>query len=250
MSGFENNYDFIALGISLLVLITYHIIYVIEVYFEKNEVFNLWINTRITTLWIDRYFKSNNCDEIGDAIHAIRNVLLVAIFLGGYALQSTYSMIFSMPIYASFIPFQTNTYSISMGIGNVILVTCLVSSFVCWIQVLRNCLHLGFILDGWNGTIIPFEMDNNNNNILNSSEDMIINTSEPIIDEKELQERKEYYKLYANFIARNIIVYISFAFRFLYLSIPFAFFNLGPLALIISSIIIIILEIIWDYQFI
>lgn len=158
--------------------------------------------------------------------------------IGGYTLEASYGLMLPLSALSDFIPFTNNPVTSTDDVKRVILVCCLYSSFICWLQVIRNCIHLGYTVDGWDGPVIPYDFH------------PLHNPSTDIPHDFGLVERKARYKRYGNFLARNIIVYFSFAFRFLYISIPFVFYSVGPTALIISTCGILALEVAWDYQLI
>lgn len=304
-------FDIGALSVSILLLLIYHVVYVVEVYLEKTEVFNLSINSKITDLWVNKYFKKRTPEAMMEVIHCLRNTTLIAIFLGGYTLETSYTLMSTAM--TSFIPtnsgdgnngssnngggggygnnggggygdvghFRTTmdtylcscpglyttadtgtTAATSMStpvhsnansspkeptsaddISSIVLTFCLFSSFLCWVQVLRNCIHLGYVIDGWDGPVIPYE------HISSDSPSLPRMKARATCPKTfSLTARKEKFCHYAKFLARNVIVYFSFAFRFLYISIPFAFYSLGSIALLISTVIMLVLEVMWDYQ--
>jgi hypothetical protein len=247
------SFDVAALVLSSFLLVTYHIIYLFEVYFEHNEVFGMSINSRITDLWVDKYFDQRNPEAMMEVIHCLRNTVLIAIFLGGYSLESSYSMM--APQTLGFIPTGGVARRTSeeqaedewvAGFGDIsrmVLIVCLFSSFICWLQVLRNCIHLGYVIDGWDGPVIPYESITADPNVLPS---LKIRATCPVSFSLEAREKK--FSRYAKFLARNVIVYFGFAFRFIYVSIPFAFYALGSAALLASTCVILVFEILWDYQ--
>ena len=77
-----------AVVISFTLIISYHIIYILEVYFEKNEVFNLWINNRISHQWVNKYFDNRSPDLTYQSTYALRNTILIAIFLGKLRIEN------------------------------------------------------------------------------------------------------------------------------------------------------------------
>jgi len=247
----SESFDIAALAISVILLASYHIIHITEVYLEQNEVFNLSINSKITDLWVDKYFNSRNPEGMMEVIHALRNTVLIAIFLGGYTLESSYSLM--SPPNMGFLPSSGGSSHRRMAasmaidspsdIGNIVLIICLFSSFICWLQVLRNCIHLGFVIDGWDGPVIPYEHVSSGLPTLPS---MQIRATCPVTF--SLSERKAKFCVYAKFLARNSIVYFSFAFRFLFVSIPFGYYSIGSAALLASTCVVLALEVLWDYQ--
>lgn len=260
-------FDVAALTISLVALAGYHVVYTVETYWGQNSMFNLSINSKVTDLWVDKYFNHRNPEAMIEAIYTMRNTVLIAIFLGGYTLETSYGLMTPSASVPPYVPtphatasvdttdsltVPLNTYSgqstLPNNAGTWVLIICLFSSFLCWLQVLFNTVRLGYVIDGWDGPVIPF---GHAVSASASTEPL------PVVARQvcptcpttfSLAARKEKYCRYAKFLARNVVVYFSFAFRFLYISVPFAFYNLGSIALLVSTAIMLAIEIIWDYQ--
>lgn len=134
--------DEIALLVSSLCLVVYHIIYTVETTSESKQLrssrhrslMDLWVSKHLPVLPNDY---SNKYPVV--AIQLVRNVIYCAIFIGGYTLSSSFRIITTV-----------THYSRPRSIGGIVIGTCLFGSFLCWAKVLRNLVHLSYVIGSWN----------------------------------------------------------------------------------------------------
>jgi uncharacterized membrane protein len=145
------------------------------------------------------------------AIQTLRNTILVAIFVGGSSFQYAY-------ISLNGLESSSNVWQICRV---VILATLLFSSFFCWANVIRSASHLGYYI-GTIGETLPLQIvEEGRGSSLAVKDDGGFDTDEEAIR-----------------LVKSMLICFSLGFRFLFVSIPYVFFNIGPLALIISTFMI------------
>ena len=130
--------DWILFGITCSCLILYHVIFLLNLWFAENtSVIQFYISSKVTDRWIKKHFHVNvDATFTLEAIHTIRNLILVGIFLGGFSLNTTLTVILQYSAEAPLI-FQ---------IRDVIICICLNGSFLCWSQVINHCSELSYMI--------------------------------------------------------------------------------------------------------
>ena len=244
----------IAVIVCLGLLFLYHIIYLSQLYgmaSENSLHLNVQRNRLLMDKWVIKYSQpSCTTSHHYTAIHALRNIIYVGIFLGTFTITAAYDAVLIDKL---------EEYRLE----NVILGAFLFASFLCWVQVVRNTNHLSIAITSMH-TIPEANMNDipvSNNNIYKpipsidqtkietlpqqtESSQMNTNTNTNTMNTTSGYRVAHVHSLY---MARNISIYYSFAFRFLYCGIPFVFFAYGHVALYTVTAAIIFCEIIWDY---
>ena len=187
----------------------------------------------------------------------MRNTILVSIFVGGSAFQYGFYFL------------NTEPSDIREGVRAVILSTLLFSSFLCWAGTIRYANHLGFSV----GTldmkikevlqIEKLEKERLNSlqadNLIGLEEQQEISYDSPLSHAKrtnvngkppyvssapqtaEVQHRTISAIMDGmNELCVSMSTCFSLGFRFLFVSIPFAFYSAGPIALIVASAVMLI----------
>ena len=205
-----------ALSISSGLLLIYHLIYLFQIHVTHKKTIQINSNTSNVLLWVAKHMEAKDAQNTVLAVQTLRNMIMAAVFVGGFSLNASYGVLQSI---------SDNDVVDTATVKNVILGACLFGSFLCWTQVIRNAVHLGFIISGWYGQLS--------------------------LKDKPQQEITEAYKLQSYvdccLRAERLVLSFSYGFRFLYMSIPFAFAALGPIALLLVTGIILVCECIWDY---
>lgn len=204
--------NIISLVVSGGLLLLYHCYY--GWHLSYGSIIQISKSRSVMSAWITKHFEVTDPANITLSIQTLRNTILVAVFIAGYCLNSSYQLLRSV---------DTSSDMNAEKVGDVILAICLFSSFLCWAQAIRNISHLGYIIGSWNYNSFHCE------------------------DPKSVEELKDINFPYACILAERVAIYFSFAFRFLYMSIPFSFYRLGPVSLLIATSIVVILEYIWDF---
>jgi hypothetical protein len=127
-----------------------------------------------------------------------------------------------------------------MQARSVIIMASLFSSFLCWANVIRLASQLGFLigsmqhLENQRDMLIK-ERDvearalKERGETLQAREDDLLETAQESIAEVESDTFNE-----CESMIKLLLLNFSFGFRLIFLSLPFAFYSVGPLALIIS----------------
>ena len=200
--------DWILLGITCSSLIIYHVIYICNIYNAKTHpyIMQYYITSDITDKWIKKHFHVNvTANFTLEAIHTIRNLILVGIFLGGYSLNTTLTVLLN----------YKGNEPIIFQIKDIIICTCLNASFLCWSQVINHCSELSYMIGDY-------------------TTDVNMNTQ---------------HSLYGQYLSKTCIMYFSFALRFLYISIPFAYLSVSSILTLLVTVLLLICEYIWDYGY-
>lgn len=104
---------------------------------EKHQrVTQLSMNIRNAVHWLQKHFEKSDAPTVTLAIQTFRNTILVATFIGGYALQYGFS-------YSdSYFNLETRREQVRAAV----IAICLFFSFLCWAVVIRCISHLGYLV--------------------------------------------------------------------------------------------------------
>jgi len=248
-------FDIGALAACISILFAYHFFF----YFRTVRVdgnMQLSFNIRNASHWLHKHKEKSDPQTTTLAVQTLRNTIMVGIFVGGNALNFAYT------ITASYSPDSHER----IQVRSIILSILLFCSFLCWANVIRHASHLGYLV----GTL-DFE-DTTDLNILEhipgprkkghlsvSQIDVVtgnVDDMEKGIDvSPRTRHRVELYKhdrkvviKKAEHLLQRMMLYFSLGFRFLFVSIPFAFYASGPLALVIATVTIVIFSYNYDYN--
>jgi Protein of unknown function, DUF599 len=186
----------------------------------------------------------------GNAVQTLRNTILVSIFVGGSAFQ--YGFLF----------LNTPTTSAREQARALILSTLLFSSFLCWAGTIRYANHLAFSIGALDFKIKEVELrekqekeraDNLRDGHLEAGQELEIPTSDVCCVDRSTDpfslchvptnsKKRTVAEIMDGLNELSVSMSSSFSlgFRFLFVSIPFAFYAAGPVALIIASGVILI----------
>jgi hypothetical protein len=245
-------FDAISVAVCLTIMCAYNIHYYV--------VLNKWKNARQVTLganlayaaaWLERHLKKEDPPSVTLAIQTIRNTIIVAVFVGGYAINFAFYYMNSIYLYSD-LPYQMRS---------IILAIFLFLSFLAWASVIRLASHLGYIIgakamkpavpDSTAATSAVVTTTTSNNSNINNSEaapnsssleagigkitdtssNSNSNSNSDISTDNQKMSRGEY-------ITKKMILSFSLGFRFMFISIPFVFYSSGCIALLIATVVI------------
>lgn len=132
-----DNFDYGAIATSLGVLILYHIHLFYSVFLMNAQSPQLAINVKNATKWVLKHREKNDAASVTAAIQTIRNSILVSTFIGGGVFSNGIDIANEYP---------SNVANERMKARSIILSSCLITSFLCWINVIRFSSHLGYLL--------------------------------------------------------------------------------------------------------
>jgi uncharacterized membrane protein len=177
-------------------------------------------NMRAMRAWAHRHLKRQDPATVQLAVQALRNTIFVATFVGGFA--STIAFAFLNTIdNSNFNDFSALIYL--KDTRSLIVAVLLFCSFLNWAMVLRYASELAYLIDS------------------SSEASRVALLAE--LEESEASTRN--YKI--SHMAKRMVFHFSFGLRFMYISIPFAFLTVGPIALIIATVVILLFHIDNDF---
>ncbi len=250
-----STFDLAAVCCTLFVFAVYHL----YLYIIKPQCLNGTVPFTIhmvnSEMWIKKHKETFDAATTVLAVQTIRNTLMVGVFIGGNAINIAYSF--------------ANDYKDLVGqrwkVRSIVLMALLFSSFICWANVVRLGSTLGYMI----GTMqyseklrteaLAFERrlspisdgnsdegsvtsasDNNNNKEISStkrrkSKKKKAPTFERIANGDVLADDiPDIFKEASNMV-QSMTMFFSLGFRMMFISIPFAFYAAGPLALVTSA---------------
>lgn len=126
-------FDIIALAVCIFVLFGYHVVFY---YFQRNSDMQSSFNVRNVTHWLHKHKVKSDATSGTLAIHTLRNTIMVAVFIGGYALNVAY--------------ISASEYEMGQNKRIQVRATCLAillfGSFLCWAIVIRYAAQLGYLI--------------------------------------------------------------------------------------------------------
>ena len=240
------NYDIAMVCISLGIFALYHInLYIVLPYYSEKTVPFL-TNMQNSTLWIQKHKEMNESATILLAIQTLRNTMMAAVFIGGNALNFAY-------VFAN--DFK-NVTDPAMQLRSVAITTFMFLSFMCWANVIRIASVLGFLI----GTMQYSEKKRNEysekadvelGNIDDQEKVGFLQTPTKVleangktygsINSSTSKPERAAVVIPDTFEAGSVMIqlmtfYFSFGFRMIFVSIPFAFYSVGPSTLLLTSI--------------
>lgn len=217
-------------------------------------------------MWIKKHKDVFDAQTTVLAIQTIRNTLMVGVFIGGNAINIAYSF--------------ANDYKDLVGhrwkLRSIILMSLLFGSFVCWANVVRIGSVLGYLI----GTMQYSEklrqeaiaMEHRRSAVIDidtsdagsvksdpgtsfeappakkrKSKKRLNRTIEHIANgEQSADEIPDIFREGSRLV-QTMTVFFSLGFRLMFVSIPFAFYAAGPLALVISAASLMLFLPFYDY---
>lgn len=134
-----SNFEIISLSISIGLLVTYNVIIYASIPWQKkhihsNHPIQLAINLNNSVNWLNNHKSYTDPASNTLAIQTLRNIILVAVFIGGISFNLSISLL---------------TNSTNNDVSTSIISICLFISFLCWVMVIRMSSQLGFMITGW-----------------------------------------------------------------------------------------------------
>ncbi len=133
-----NDFETGTLIASLAVMIWYHFYLYRRVFqYHSNEV-QLSMNIQLAERWVMKHKEKSGAPSATLAIQTLRNSIMVGVFIGGNVL--------SLGINTAN---EFNDYDNKDGrmkARTCVLAACCICSFLCWVNVIRYCAHLGYLI--------------------------------------------------------------------------------------------------------
>lgn len=170
--------------------------------------------------WVDRHKKKQDAATVQQAVQALRNTIFVGIFVGGTSFLFAFSQINSIDP-SNFQDFRTLIYF--KEVRALIISVLLFCSFLNWALVVRHASELGYLIDSES----------------EATRLSAVRETEQVSSARMSKIRQ---------LATRMTTHFSFGFRFMYLSIPFAFMAAGPIALVVSTAVVFAFHIDNDYM--
>jgi uncharacterized membrane protein len=244
-------FDIISVTLSLLMFTAYYIHFYLVSIGSGPKSTQLRKNIDNVGYWsMKHFYASDSTATTTLAVQTLRNSIVAAIFIGGSAL-STVSVVIQ-PMFEYWSP--------RLAVRQLILSILLTISFLNWALVIRYNTHAGFMA----GAIHPHlkeKVEKIKGRRLNAlllgarrdrerksgddDDDVGVDVDGRRSVEEEEEEKEEeqvVQELARNFasICELAVVHQAWGFRYIFFSIPFFFYTAGPLALLVSSVAMIL----------
>mmetsp|Transcript_22302 Transcript_22302/g.37309 ORF Transcript_22302/g.37309 Transcript_22302/m.37309 type:complete len:305 (-) Transcript_22302:206-1120(-) len=275
-----DNLDIAAIVISLSLFTLYHIyLYLIAPALEiaslrpgeRSKVPYL-LNRLNATIWIDKHKTLHDTATTTLAIQTLRNTIVVSVFTGGYALEFAYG----------FANEYENVHGTPRQIRSIIIMSCLFASFLCWANVIRLASQTGFLLGSMqhlenqrDASVKAVEEEKERQRMLEierqrsealeagtikfseselslGAESAVSHVSKKVVakllspSELPAPEDIPDFEEETTVMIKMLLLNFSFGFRLIFLSVPFAMYIIGPIALLISMLMLLIFFQLYD----
>jgi len=251
MSKPLTDYDIVALVLSLLMFTAYHFyLYIIKPHIFGGNI-PYAISVANSEIWLRKH-KENRDSAAGVlAITTLRGTMTAAVFIGGYALTIAYNL--------------SNAYpKLDNDRGKVrsIIVTFLMfGSFLCWANVIRLASVIGFLVGTLTYSLqlreeaVAKEKERRAKEVDTddfphheqlhhikvpagaTADKMFTITYDEETHEYTAESVLDIYGTSSNMM-RLMTVFFSSGVRLMFISLPFAFYSAGPLALLVTSLLL------------
>ncbi len=249
-------FDLAAIGVTLFVFAAYHLhMYIIKpLYFNGTVPFTIHLVN--SEMWIRKHKDASDSQTTVLAIQTLRNTLTVGVFAGGNAIK----------IATDFANDYKDLEGQRWKVRSSILMIVLFCSFICWVNVIRLGSTLGYLI----GTMqyseklrtdalteerrLSFvsDLDSETGSVVSaSSTHKDVSTSKKRKSNKSSKSKAptieriasgdltsddipNVFKEASNMV-QSMTMFFSLGFRLMFISIPFAFYAAGPLALVVSA---------------
>lgn len=124
-----------AMCLAAVALLSYQMRFIWLLFFTRDDRIHAMLSIRVMRNWIEKLFLRQSIDSVTLGIQTLRNLIIVAVFIGGSTLN------FSIDLLLTLTP--------RSPIANVAILwvaSCMLCSFICWTQVVRAAVHLGYVL--------------------------------------------------------------------------------------------------------
>jgi len=247
-----NTFDVAAIGVTLFVFAVYHLhMYIIKPMYCNGTV-PFTIHMVNSEMWIRKHKDASDSPTTVLAIQTLRNTLTVGVFAGGNAIK----------IATDFANDYKDLEGQRWKVRSTILMAVMFGSFICWANVVRLGSTLGYLI----GTMqyseklrtdtlteerrlsIISDLDSETGSVVSASSTHKESTAKKRKSKKRKAPTIEriasgdltsddipnVFKEASNMV-QSMTMFFSLGFRLMFISIPFAFYAAGPLALVISA---------------
>lgn len=245
----------------------YHVQYYAAIITKGSESNSaLSTNIKIAISWIQKHKEKPDAPSVTLAIQTLRNTIIVATFVGGSSLS--FGLNFALG-YGDVVGDQ------ALELQHIIVTICLLCSFLCWACVIRYASHVGYYI----GTISYDEEKHNKEKEKEKAklerkgnevkETVITTVTVEMVDLEGQQKPQEPYQAAnksdsssvtvsskqkrvdamlncVNMVAL-ILIFFNMGFRFMFISLPFAFFGMSPIGLVIAGGVLLSFLYFYDY---
>jgi len=214
-------------------------------------------NIKNSHYWMMKHSEQSDTPTTTLAVQTFRNTIVVSVFVGGISLTRASQVI------SDFQSLETDGEKVRA----ILVSTLLFCSFLSWVCVIRLASHMGFMVGTFFQMKKEVEKYANQEDTAMSRQVSSIScdfsvsaaSNDPLDSSYERVSAKDNQNINAGTMMdkhfnssskmlRQMFSYFHFGFRFMFLSIPFIFYSVGPEALIITTIALLMFLYVYDYQ--
>jgi len=221
-----SNLDGVCLASSLGLFSLYYLYAYSSFFCSSKENIQLKRNLHNAMIWLSKHTIKDDPQSVTLAIQTLRNTMLAAIFVGGACFQYGFTLINTVTI-------AREAPTAAEIVRTVIVSTFLFLSFFAWASVIRAAAHLGYIIG-----VLGYSARDYETGILAESAEKQIKVVD--MTDELVQNAQDMLQI--------MLTSFNLGFRFLFLSIPFIFYAIGPFALLVSSAFVVVCLYIFDFS--
>ena len=234
--------DIVSIAVVLVLDAIYIYTYTQKTHLHENST-PLRKNLENVVYWSLKHFKaSHDTPTTTLAVQTLRNSMIAAIFIGGSALTAAGAVI--QPMYEYWTP--------RLAVRQIVLASLLCVSFLNWALVIRYNTHAGFMAGAIHTHVKEKISEMRLEKLRESrktergvsedgvgaveSEDIDLENQSLIDQESEECAREAVGKDFTKICTLSVL-HQAWGFRFIFFAIPFFFYSAGPVALLISGVL-------------
>jgi hypothetical protein len=199
-----NDFEIGTLVTSLGIMILYHAYLYRKVFYFGSNKMQLSLNIQMAERWIMKHKEKADAPSVTLAIQTLRNSILVAVFVGGGVLNLAVSTANDFN--------DLDNSDGRMKARTCVLAACCICSFLCWVNVIRYCAHLGYLIGAFNYTpSTPNKKSDGSSGTAVASGAVVDSSDIEVQDDSEKEKKKRFVEdeekqfLYAVLLARYLL---------------------------------------------
>jgi hypothetical protein len=227
-----DSFDTAATAVSVGLFLLYHVHLYFGVFKSSNKA-AVSVMMHNANYWVKKNSDLADPASVTGSIQTFRNVNLVAVFISGYSLIAANGAL------------ETKSEDLQVRVRSLIFAICLFLSALAWAQVMRLASHMGYMVGIFSQLRLVESKKNND-------ETTPLGPLRPLGETFKIGT-KTYTPVEKHFhnnttMLKQLFLYFHLGIRFMVVSVPFAYYAVGPIALLIATTVVLLFLHIYDYS--
>lgn len=229
----EDQFDTYATAASITILVLYHLYLYHGVFMSNKASVGGMMNN--TYYWVKKHSTLMDAATATSSVQTFRNVNLVAVFVSGSAISAATG---ALDNYSS----ANSTFQEKLRA--LVFAVCLFCSGISWAQVLRIASHMGYMV----GLFSQLNLLENKKDELDLPDPLINESTKTFKIGTRTFTLVEKHFHNVTTMLKQLFLYFHLGLRFIVVSVPFAYHSAGSIALLISTVVVVLFMCVYDYS--